>query len=244
MSRSPFGSPWGAQRSGAFDFSETGSPAIARFFNAVYAWMCVGLAVTALVGWGIISQGPHALASAASWMWPAFIAEIALVFIIGYAVNKIDATVATLLFIVYSALNGVTLSLLFYVATRQALASAFVVTAGTFGAMSVFGMVTKRDLSYMGRLLWMALIGLIIAVVVSIFYHPTGMVVAINFIGVLIFVGLTAFDTQRLKLIALQTEGNPALAARMAIVGSLILYLDFINLFIFLVQIFGGNRKS
>ena len=120
---------------------------------------------------------------------------------------------------------------------------AFVVSAGTFAVMSVFGMVTKRDLTSVGRIAYMALIGLIIATIVSFFWHNSMLAVAINYIGVLVFVALTAYDTQKLQQMAIQIGDNPALAARMSVVGSLVLYLDFINLFLFIVQIMGGNRR-
>ena len=217
---------------------------VARFFNSVYAWMAAGLAVTAAVAWWVSTQ-PAFIAQIfhGPILFILIIAQLGLVWAVAGAVNRINATAATVLFMLYSALNGLTLSVILLVYTQAVIASAFVVTAGTFAAMSVYGFVTRRDLTALGSLLFMALIGLILASVVSIFWHPTWLTVAINYVGVLIFVGLTAYDTQRLKHIALQTQNDPALAARMSIVGALKLYLDFLNLFLFIVSILGGGNR-
>jgi FtsH-binding integral membrane protein len=150
--------------------------------------------------------------------------------------------VATALFLVYAALNGVVLSGIFAIYAHATLASAFIISAGTFGAMSIFGMLTKSDLTSMGRFLIMALVGIIIASIVSLFWHNTLLQIAINYVGVLVFIGLTAYDTQRLKQVAYQTQGDPALAARFAVNGSLLLYLDFINLFLFILRLLGDRR--
>jgi len=147
------------------------------------------------------------------------------------------------LFLVYAALNGVTLSGIVLYYAHAAIASAFVVTAGMFAAMSLYGFVTRRDLTAWGSLLFMGLIGLILASVVSLFWHNTLLQVAINYLGVLIFVGLTAYDTQRLKVIALQTAGAPQLAARLAVSGALSLYLDFLNLFLFVLELMNDRRR-
>jgi FtsH-binding integral membrane protein len=171
------------------------------------------------------------------------IAQIGLVMAISGAVNRISAPVATVLFLIYAALNGVWLSVLFLIYTRASLASTFMVTAGAFGATSLYGFVTKRDLTRLGSLLFMALIGLILASLVNLFWHNSALYWLVSYAGVLIFVGLTAFDTQRLKMIAMQTSDNPAMANRMAVVGSLTLYLDFINLFLFLLRIMGDRRR-
>jgi len=213
---------------------------VARFFNAVYAWMAAGLGLTALVAWWVstrpdimmqVFRGPVLLG--------LFVAELVLVVTISAAIQKINAAAATVLFMLYSAINGLTLSGLFLVYAHATLASAFVVTAGMFGAMSVWGFVTKRDLTGLGSMLFMALIGLVIASVVSIFWQNSMLITVINYAGVLIFVGLTAYDTQRLKEIATYTADNPAMAARLSINGALRLYLDFLNLFLLLLRIMG-----
>jgi uncharacterized protein len=171
-----------------------------------------------------------------------FIVEIGLVITISRAINKLNATAATALFLLYSAINGLTLSAIFLVYAHATLAGAFIVTAGTFGAVSLYGHVTKADLTKLGTFLFMALIGLIIASVVNMFLANTALDWIITYAGVLIFVGLTAYDTQKLKIIAIQTEDNPALAARLSVNGALSLYLDFINLFLYILRIM-GNRK-
>jgi FtsH-binding integral membrane protein len=171
-----------------------------------------------------------------------FIATLALVWTISAAVNRLSAGAATALFMLYSALMGLLLSSVFLMYTRASIASTFMVTALTFGVMSVYGMVTKRDLTRLGSLLFMALIGLIIASLVNIFLRSPAMYWIITYAGVLIFVGLTAYDTQRLKGIAIQTAHDPRMAARYAVNGALTLYLDFINLFLLLLRILGDRR--
>jgi FtsH-binding integral membrane protein len=240
---SQYQSPFGMNRQQPLDYaSQADSAGMVRFFNAVYAWMAVGLAVTAVVAF-LTSQNIAFVSGIGHMLIPLFLVEIVLVMVIARAVNKISAPMATLLFVLYAALNGVTLAGIFIVYTHATLASAFVVSAGTFGAMSVYGMATKRDLTGMGRIMMMLLIGLIIASVVSIFWHNTALQVMMNYIGVLVFVGLTAYDTQKLKMIAQQTENDPAMAARMSVVGSLVLYLDFINLFLFILELMNDRRR-
>ena len=223
---------------------ETGlaNPAIMRFFNMVYAWMCVGLVLTGGVAW-YVSQHVDIFRSLGRGVFVLFVIEVLLVMAISGAVTKINATAATAMFLVYSAINGVVLAGIFLVYAKATLAAAFFISAGTFGAMSVYGMFTKSDLTGLGRYLFMGLIGIVIASIVSFFWHNSLLEVAINYIGVLVFVGLTAYDTQKLKNIAYQTQGNEALAARYAIVGSLSLYLDFINLFLFIAQLLGDRRR-
>jgi FtsH-binding integral membrane protein len=172
-----------------------------------------------------------------------FVAELGLVWVISASVNKIGAGAATVLFLIYSALNGLTLSVIFVIYTLPSVGGAFVVTAGMFGAMSLYGYVTKRDLTALGSILFMALIGLILASVVNMFWANSTLYWLVTYGGVLIFVGLTAYDTQKLRYIANQTSGNPALASRLAISGALILYLDFINLFLLLLRILGKERR-
>jgi len=162
---------------------------------------------------------------------------------IAAAVQRIGPTMATLLFLLYAGINGLLLSAIFLAYAHAVIASAFIITAGMFLAMSLYGFVTRRDLTSMGALLFMALIGLILASVVSMFWHSNALTVVINYVGVLIFVGLTAYDTQRLKALALQTAGNSTMASRMAVSGALALYLDFLNLFLFILSIMGDRRR-
>jgi FtsH-binding integral membrane protein len=224
--------------------SRVDSVTVAQFFNTVYAWMASGLALTAVVAWWVstrpdimrqIFQGPMLVV--------LLIAELGLVWIIAASIEKINASTATVLFLVYSALNGLTLSAIFLIYAHATLSIAFFITAGMFAAVSLYGYVTKRDLTSLGSILFMALIGLIIASVVNAFWHNPTMYWMISYVGVLIFVGLTAYDTQKLRYFAVQTGGNPALASRLAISGALILYLDFINLFLLLLRILGKERR-
>ena len=239
MARMP--NPFGPSRPYEMRYeSRADAGAVARFFNAVYAWMAAGLALTAVVAWWV-STRPDVMAQV--FRGPVLIglvvAQLALVWTVSAATRKLGAGAATALFLLYSALNGLTLSVLFIAYAHATLASAFVISAGMFGAMSVFGFVTKRDLSGLGSLLFMALIGLILASVVSLFWRNSMLTTIINYAGVLIFVGLTAYDTQRLKEVAVATAGDAAAAARYSVNGALTLYLDFINLFLFLVRILG-----
>ena len=221
-----------------------GGLSVASFMNAVYAWMCVGLGTTAVVAWWVSSQ-PQLIRSI--FRGPTFIvliiAELALVWVIGSAVRRISTRAATGLFVVYSALNGLTLSVIFLVYNLSAIASTFVVTAGMFGAMSLVGYFTKTDLTRLGSFLLMALIGLILASIVSFFMASSGLYWIITYAGVIIFLGLTAYDTQKMKEIAQSASAQGIDASRLAIVGSLELYLDFINLFLFLLRIFGSRRN-
>ena len=151
---------------------------------------------------------------------------------------------ATLLFVLYSVLNGLMLSFIFIVYTMTSIASVFFITAGTFAVMSLIGYFTKADLSSLGRILMMALIGLIIATLVNVFLlKDTGLGLILSYVGVLIFVGLTAYDTQKIKQMLMQADDVSEEAQKIALLGSLSLYLDFINLFLYLLRIFGGNRE-
>jgi FtsH-binding integral membrane protein len=226
----------------SWDSAGTSNPTITRFFNAVYAWMCAGLGVTAAVAWFVAQSPSLALTFLHSWLL-LLIVEIALVMVISRAVNKVSTNVATLLFLVFAAVNGLTLSVIFLIYAHATLASAFIISAGTFGALSVYGFVTKRDLTAAGRILYMLLIGLVIASVVSLFWHNSAFQVIFNYVGVIVFAGLTAYDTQKLKAIAEQTQGDPAMASRLSIVGSLSLYLDFINLFLFILEVMNDRRR-
>jgi uncharacterized protein len=216
--------------------------ALARFFNSVYAWMAAGLGVTALVALWVSSRPDvfHLVARS----WPVLlIAELVLVWTVAAAIRRIGAGTATLLFLLYAALNGAMLSGVLLHFTGAVIFSAFIVTAGMFAAMSLYGFATKRDLTSMGALLFMGLIGLVLASLVSLFWHNTVLTVLINYVGVLIFLGLTAYDTQKLKAMALATQGDAALAARLSISGALALYLDFVNLFLLLLRILSDRNR-
>jgi FtsH-binding integral membrane protein len=240
---SQYPNPFADARGGPLGYeSRTDSVTLVQFFNSVYAWMASGVALTAVVAWWVSTQPQLAQLFAGPTRWVLLIVQIGLVVAIVGAINKISAGVATLLFMVYSALMGLTLSVIFSVYAAPIIATTFGVTAGMFAAISVYGFVTKRDLTRLGSLLFMALIGLIIASIVNIFWANSTLYWIVTYAGVLIFVGLTAYDTQKLKIIAIQTADNPAMAARLAISGALTLYLDFINLFLFMLRILGDRR--
>ena len=236
--------PQSGFRPGTMEYeSGVDSSVVVRFFNAVYGWMAAGLALTAVVAWYVASH-PQALRLVLGpQVWLLFIVQIVLVVTISAAINKISAPVATALFMLYAALNGLTFSVIFLMYTKASLASAFGVTAGTFAAMSLYGMVTKTDPTRIGSFLFMALLGLVIASVVNMFWANSTMQWIITYAGVFIFVGLTAYDTQKLKQIAYATQNDPAMASRLSVNGALSLYLDFINLFLFILRLMGDRRS-
>jgi uncharacterized protein len=176
-------------------------------------------------------------------MFGIVIAELALVLVISSALRAINASAATLLFLLFAALNGLMLSTIFLVYSLPSIGATFLACAAMFAVMSVYGMVTKTDLTSLGKILFMALIGLIVATIVNIFVASTFLYWMVSYGGVIIFAGLTAYDTQRLRQLALRIGSDGALSARMSIVGALMLYLDFINMFLFLLR-FMGNRRQ
>ena len=222
------------------------------FIQSVYNWMAIGLALTGVMAYyvgqfveNMLRTNPAAFQSIQPIFFILIIAELGLVFYLSARIQKIEATTATALFVIYALLNGITLSFIFLAYTLSSIASTFFICAATFGACSVYGMITKRDLTGLGQFMFMGLIGIIIASVVNFFLRSTGMTMIISYIGVFVFVGLTAYDTQKLKIMALtQPEGLDAAVVRKgAIMGALSLYLDFINMFLFLLRIFGVNRE-
>ncbi len=224
---------------------ERANTGIQAYMAQVYGWMTCGLLLTAFVAW-YASRSPAILGfifSSQITFFGLIIAQLALVFVISGMVNRLSGTVATGLFMLYSALTGLTLSSIFIVYTGSSIASTFVVAGGMFGAMSVYGYTTKRDLSRMGSLLFMALIGIVLASVVNIWLKSSALMWAVTYIGVVVFVGLTAYDTQKLKNMGEQLSVNDKDNFRKySIVGALTLYLDFINLFLMLLRIFGNRR--
>ena len=219
------------------------SAAFPALMRKVYVWMTMALAITGICAYGV-AQSPslmQLLFSNSMTIWVLFIAELGLVFYTTARIDKLSLTTATSLFVLYSALNGVTLSSIFAIYAGATIAKVFFITAGTFAAMAVYGYVTKADLSKMGQILFMALIGLIIATVVNIFLKSAMFDLILSYIGVGIFVGLTAWDSQKIKrMLAMQTDMGEV-AQKYALMGALTLYLDFINLFLYLLRIF-GNR--
>ena len=220
------------------------SEAFPVLMRKVYVWMTLALAITGFTAYGVAtSPGILQMIYGNSWMmWGLIIAEFALVIGVSAAINRISLTMATLMFILYSVINGALLSSIFLIYTASSIATVFFITAGTFGTMALFGYTTKTDLSSMGKILFMALIGLVIATVVNLFIKSSGFTLILSYVGVLIFVGLTAWDTQKIKQMLLQAPDAGEGAQKLALLGALTLYLDFVNLFIYLLRIF-GNRK-
>ncbi|HIV09874.1 MAG TPA: Bax inhibitor-1/YccA family protein [Candidatus Spyradenecus faecavium] len=225
--------------------SEARAVGVNRVYNFIYGWMAAGLAVSGLVAWMVanaVATGSFQLSSGT--LIVCLVAEIALVFALSFAIHKLAPMAAAALFMVYAALNGVTLSILLLVYDIGTIQTAFFATAGTFAAMAVFGTVTKRDLSTLGRVCMMAVIGLIVASLVNVFMRNTGLQAVICYVGVAAFVGLTAYDAQKVRELADAADRLDApTVARLGILGALQLYLDFINLFIYLVQILGRSRE-
>lgn len=212
--------------------------------SKVYLWMTLALVVTGMTAYYVASSPAilYAIVSNQIAFWGLFIGELVLVFVLSSRIMSLSFVTASLMFVIYSIMNGVFFSFILLAYTEQSIATTFLITAGTFGAMSLFGFITKRDLSTMGRILFMLLIGLIIATVVNIFMKAEGLTLILNYAGVVIFVGLTAYDTQSIKQM-LQEHGDKEGAEKIALLGSLSLYLDFINLFIYLLRFFGESRK-
>ncbi|WP_074012720.1 Bax inhibitor-1/YccA family protein [Candidatus Sodalis sp. SoCistrobi] len=224
---------------------ERANSAVQPFMAQVYGWMTCGLLLTAFVAW-YAARTPVLLQfifSSQITFFGLIIAQLALVFVISGMVNRLSGAVATSLFMLYSALTGLTLASIFIAYTATSIASTFVVTAGMFGAMTLYGYTTKRDLSSFGNLLFMALIGIVLASLVNIWLKSTALMWAVTYIGVVVFVGLTAYDTQKLKNMGAQLSmDNKDQFRKYSIVGALSLYLDFINLFLMLLRIFGNRR--
>jgi FtsH-binding integral membrane protein len=215
---------------------------ITAFLRKVYGWMCVGLAITATVALGVASSPTlvQAIFGNKILFFGLFAAEIGLVFYLSARINKIAAGTAAGLFLLYSALNGATLSLILLRYTGTSIASTFLVTAGMFGALALFGTATKRSLAGVGQFAFMGLIGIILASVVGIFWKSEGLQFGISIVGVIVFTGLTAWDAQRLKTMAATVPESSY--GSYSVVGALALYLDFINLFLFLLRFMGGRR--
>ena len=218
----------------------TGTTA-ATFMAGVYRWMTLGLAVTAGVALYTASDVQRAMAVARN-MWPLIIVQFLLVLALSFLAQRISGPVAALLFLAYAGLTGVTLSGIFFIYPIGSIGTAFLITAGTFGALSVYGTVTKRDLSAWGTFLFMGLIGVIIASVVQIWWSSPGFSFVLSCATVVVFAGLTAYDTQKLRMLGAQYAGTGLTS--LTIVGALNLYLDFLNLFLALLRLFGGGRRQ
>lgn len=232
------------QTSNQITLTQARQEASTIFLAKVFNWMAVGLGLTGIVAWFTASSGLAMQLVASPVFMILLVAELGLVFFLSARIDKIQAGTATGLFIGYAVLNGLTLSMIFLAYTQSSIAATFFITAGMFGAMAVYGLVTKRDLSGFGSFLFMGVIGIIIASVVNIFLQSSSLYWAISLIGVFVFVGLTAYDVQKIKNIGEQgiMEQGEEMVRKGAIMGALALYLDFINLFLMLLRFFGGSR--
>ena len=212
-------------------------------FRQVYIWMSLALFITGITALIVANNNSliYSLMSNQLLFWGLMIGEVVMVAVLAARIHKLSLATATVMFIAYSIINGVTMSLLFLLYTSESIASTFFITAGTFGAISAYGYFTKKDLSSLGSILIMALIGILIASLVNIFLGSSTLYWIISYVGVAIFVGLTAYDTQKIKESIMNSDVNET-AYKIALMGALELYLDFINLFIYLLRIFGDRR--
>lgn len=220
------------------------SSAFPVLMRKVYVWMTLALVITGFTAYGVAtSPGVLQLIFGNQILfWGMIIAELALVIGVSAAINRLSLTTATLMFILYSVINGALFSSIFLIYTASSIATVFFITAGTFGVMALIGYTTKTDLTSIGKYLFMALIGLIIATLVNMFIKSEGFTYILSYIGVLVFVGLTAYDSQKIKQMLLQAPDAGEGAQKLALLGALTLYLDFINLFIYLLRIFGRRE--
>ncbi len=215
------------------------------FILNVFNWMSIGLAITGLVAyWVASSETMLQIIFGNRIMFSGLIiAELGFVFYLSTRIQKMQSTTATTLFLIYAALNGATLASVFLLYTRTSIVSTFFICAATFGVCSVYGIITKRDLTSVGNFMFMGLIGIIIASLVNVFVRSSGIAMIINYAGVLIFIGLTAYDMQKIKHMALSQPASldGGVLRKGAIMGALSLYLDFINMFLFLLRILGNK---
>jgi len=213
------------------------------FLRGVYGWMAAGLAITAITGF-LIGSSPvlvRAIVTNRLLFWGLMLAQLGIVFGLSARVQTLASGTAAMLFVVYSMLTGVTFSVILLAYTGESIATTFIVTAGMFGALAFYGTTTRRDLTGFGSFLFMGLIGVVLASIVGLFWQNDALQFVISFIGVIVFSGLAAYDAQRMREMALTTPSGQT--GSYAIVGALALYLDFINLFLFLLR-FTGNRRD
>jgi len=207
----------------------------------IYNYMASGLALTGIVAYFFASSGLYLQIARTPLIYVIMLAPLGLVMLLSFGANRMSASTAQVLFWVFAAVMGVSMASIFLVFTGASIARMFFITAGTFAAMSLYGYTTRRDLTQMGSFLFMGLIGIIIASLVNMFIGSSALQFAISVIGVVVFVGLTAWDTQQIKEMYYEADGSE-IAAKKSIMGALRLYLDFINLFMMLLQLFGARR--
>ena len=242
-----------AARTGYHDSQLTIDAGLRGYMIRVYNYMTAGVALTGLVAWftysaAVVDTGAGLQLTefgqaifASPLMWLFVLAPLGLVMLLSFGINRLSARTALTVFFVYAALVGLSLASIFLVYTHASITRVFFISAATFGATSLYGYTTQRDLTRVGSFMFMGLIGLIIASVVNIFLHSTRLDWAISVIGVIVFVGLTAYDTQRIREMY-DVNDDGTISGRKAVMGALRLYLDFINLFLMLLRIFGNRR--
>jgi len=220
------------------------SAAFPVLMRKVYLWMTLALAITGFTAYYVAHSETLLMAIFTNQIvfWMLIIAELGLVIGLSAAINRLSLTMATLMFVLYSVVNGTTMSFIFLAYTASSITNVFLITAGTFAAMALFGYFTKTDLTSLGKYLMMGLIGIIIATIVNIFTKSSGLTIILNYLGVLVFVGLTAYDAQKIKQMLLTAPDASEDSQKIALLGALSLYLDFINLFIYLLRLFGKRE--
>ena len=250
---SDFDRNYAATRTGYRTDQVTIDAGLRAYMIRVYNYMSAGVALTGVVAWLTFSAAVTDVGGAlqltqfghlifqSPLMWVLVLAPLGMVFFMSYRINRLSASAALTMFFVYAGLLGLSLASIFLVYTGASITRVFFISAATFGAMSLYGYTTQRDLTGVGSFMFMGLIGIVIAMLVNVFLHSSGLDWAISVLGVLIFVGLTAYDTQRIKeMYSPMDDGT--VAGRKAVMGALSLYLDFINLFLMLLRLFGDRR--
>ena len=225
------------QKNNPFSYSQ--EAVFSNFMQRVYQWMAMGLALTGIAAFMTVANVSLMRFLLRGGMWVFFIVEFGLVIWLSSSIQRMSARTATFAFLTYAVLNGITLSGLFIYYTMASISSTFLITAMTFAGVSMYGWVTKQDLTSVGSFCAMAIWGIVIASIVNIFFHAPAFYWILSYAGVAVFIGLTAYDTQKLKAIH---ESVPEAPEQLAIYGALALYLDFVNMFLFLLRIFGRRR--
>ena len=216
--------------------------ALSAYMSKVYAWMFAGLLITGLTAWFTANSSLMAIILQNSiLMFGLIIAELVMVWVLAGKIETLTIGAAYSLFLGYSLLNGLTMSVIFLAYTAETIQQVFIISAGMFAALSFYGKVTKKDMTGLGKFMMMGLVGLLLTMFLNFFFHSSALGFAISFIGVIVFAGLTVYDTQKIREMFFKMDSDE-IVAKGAIVGALALYLDFINLFLFLLRVLGGNR--
>lgn len=227
-----------------FNPEYSSSRGVASFMYKVYGWMTAGLFVTATTAYSVYANPAlfAAFLTSKFLLFGVFIAQIALVFILSAFINKLNFATAALMFVAYSVLMGLTMSFIFFAYQIASIYMVFGVTVGMFGTMAVYGYLTKADLTSFGNIMFMGMIGLLIGMFVNMFMQSPALTYFLSFLGVAVFTGLVAYDVQRIKQLGLFMIGQGEMEGKVALIGALTLYLDFVNLFLFLLQLLGKRK--